>query len=145
MTIRKEALEGVIRASWSHESTSIPDEWDAETAPERGQCVPTSLVVQDYLGGEIERVATFVGDAKETHYRNVVDGELIDFSRNQYPAAQEFTPAPIVGTTDFPTLREYMLSYPATEARYRILAQSVARLIDVDGEPTATPPRTDSL
>lgn len=132
MSISKDFLNTTIRHSWQHETSSTPDEWDAQTAPERGQCVPTALVVQDYFGGEIERLATVVDGNNETHYRNLVDGEIVDFTRAQYPETQELAPAPKELTPEYATLRDYLLSNESTASRYRILAQKVAKLLEID-------------
>lgn len=67
----REAVVAAIRASWSKETTASPDEW-TEDAPALGQCVPSSLVAQELLGGELERLATVRNGARETHYRNVL-------------------------------------------------------------------------
>lgn len=130
--IRKEPLENVMRAAWQNDTTSSPDEWDGNTSPERGQCVPTALVVQDFLGGDIERLATVYNGTKETHYRNIIDGEVFDLTRAQYPDDQEFTPAPLPSNEGDPTIREYVLSYQATEERYHILAQRVTQLLNIE-------------
>ncbi|MGE5298660.1 MAG: hypothetical protein ACM3KF_01325 [Acidobacteriota bacterium] len=65
----REAVVAAIRASWSKETTASPDEW-TEDAPALGQCVPSSLVAQELLGGELERLATVRNGARETHYEN---------------------------------------------------------------------------
>lgn len=123
MNARAERLTTAIQQSWSHETTSTPDEWSAEHSA-RGQCVPTSLVVQDYLGGDLERLATIYRDVRETHYRNVVDGEIIDLSRSQYPADQLFESAPVQGD-----VREYVYANTNTRARYFQLTNGVQKLM----------------
>ena len=62
----REAVVAAIRASWSKETTASPDEWTVD-APALGQCVPSSLVAQELLGGD------------------------------QYPSDQQFEPAPVEG------------------------------------------------
>ena len=127
MPVPHDKLEAAIRASWDSETTTNPDEWDAETAPERGQCVPTSLVAQDYLGGTLDRLATLFGGKRETHYRNILeDGTVIDISRAQYPADQEFAAAPVEGDT-----REYVLANENTRRRYHLLAERVEKLLEL--------------
>ena len=130
-----DTLTNVIRSAWNSETTSIPDEWDAETNPARGQCVPTALVVQDYMGGQIMRVMTYVNGGRETHYRNILpDGSSMDVSGDQYPETQVFSVAPVVGSVEFTTLRDYMLSYPATRHRYELLAAAVNELMALESE-----------
>ena len=119
-------LQEVVRASWNIDTTSSPDEWDAQTAPERGQCVPTALLVQDYLGGDLERLATEFNGARETHYRNVVNGEVVDLTRDQYPDDQQFTPAPVEGD-----VREYVLGNENTRDRYIRLSLRAALLMQL--------------
>ena len=127
MATRIERLTTAITSSWSHETTSTPDEWSEEN-PARGQCVPTSLVVQDYLGGDIERLSTVYQGNTETHYRNIVDGEPLDLSRAQYPEDQVFKPAPVTVDT-----REYVLANANTRARYSKLTAGVQRLMYLQG------------
>ncbi|HRC28501.1 MAG TPA: hypothetical protein PKV96_03910 [Candidatus Saccharimonas sp.] len=119
-------LERIIRASWSLDTTSLPDEWDELSAPERGQCVPTALIVQDCLGGTLERLATDYQGKQETHYRNIIDGTTIDLTRNQYPEDQVFTPAPVEGD-----LRTYVLGNEQTTRRYKALAARVIEAIEL--------------
>ncbi len=127
MPMSPDNLTAAIRASWDKETTTNPDEWDAETAAERGQCVPTALVVQDQLGGDLERLATEYQGGRETHYRNVVDGEVIDLTRAQYPEDQVFEPAPVEGDT-----REYVLGNENTRRRYQLLATRVEALLTLE-------------
>jgi hypothetical protein len=119
-------LERIIRASWSLGTTSLPDEWDELSAPERGQCVPTALIVQDCLGGTLEHLTTDYQGKQETHYRNIVDGTTIDLTRNQYPEDQVFTPAPVEGD-----LRTYVLGNEQATRRYKALAARVIEAIEL--------------
>jgi 5'-nucleotidase len=123
MRTRTERLTTAITESWSAETTSTPDEWGRDNIA-RGQCVPTSLVVQDYLGGDLERLATTYHDTRETHYRNTIDGRVIDLSRPQYPDEQTFEPAPVEGD-----VREYVYANMNTRARYHALSNGVQKLM----------------
>ncbi|QQS21967.1 hypothetical protein IPM09_00200 [Candidatus Saccharibacteria bacterium] len=128
MSFSPDTLTHIVRKSWSKDTTSSPDEWDAGLTPARGQCVPTSLVVQDYLGGTLDRLATEFHGTRETHYRNILgDGTVIDISRDQYPVDQQFEPAPVDGDT-----REYVLENENTRRRYRLLAERVAALLALE-------------
>jgi hypothetical protein len=117
------SLEAAIRQSWSVDTTASPDEWNQENA-ERGQCVPTSLVVQDQLGGDLERLATEFNGKRETHYRNLVDDEVVDLTRGQYPDDQQFEAAPVDGD-----VREYVLGNENTRRRYQALSAAVEKLL----------------
>ena len=123
----REAVVAAIRASWSKETTASPDEW-TEDAPALGQCVPSSLVAQELLGGELERLATVRNGARETHYRNVLpNGEVLDISGDQYPSDQQFEPAPVEGD-----VREYVLGNENTRRRYLLLSARAATLIALE-------------
>lgn len=124
MAQSKEKVVNAIRNSWDSETSASPDEWTIE-APALGQCVPSSLVAQDLLGGELERLATSREGVRETHYRNVLpDGSVLDISGDQYPEGQEFTPAPVDGG-----VREYVLGNENTARRYRLLLDRATTLM----------------
>ncbi len=123
---RKEVITA-IQDSWSKETSASPDEWTSEN-PALGQCVPSSLVVQDFFGGELERLATVRNGKRETHYRNILpDGEIVDISRGQYPDDQEFEPAPVEGD-----LREYVLGNENTRNSHRILGARARVMITLE-------------
>lgn len=119
-----DTITKTIRESWSADTTASPEEW-SETTPALGQCVPSSLVAQDLLGGNLERLATERNGTRETHYRNILpSGELLDISGDQYPADQAFEPAPVEGD-----VREYVLGNENTRRRYQLLlARTAERL-----------------
>lgn len=123
MRTRPERLTAAIAQSWSAETTSMPDEWSPDN-PARGQCTPTSLIVQDYLGGDLERLVTSYRGNRETHYRNIVDGQVVDCVRSQYPTDQTFEPAPIDGD-----IREYVYADNDTRTRYLNLSNRVQKLM----------------
>lgn len=123
MRTRTERLAAAITRSWSPETTSTPDEWGPDN-PARGQCVPTSLVVQDYLGGDLERLATVHGGNRETHYRSIIGSQIVDLSRSQYPTEQTFEPAPVEGD-----VREYVYTNANTRARYFQLTRGAQELM----------------
>lgn len=126
MSYSKETVVAVVRDSWSQETSASPNEWTLDSAA-LGQCVPTSLVVQDLLGGDLERLATERNGKYETHYRNILDdGEVLDVSADQYPAGQQFKPAPVDGDT-----REYVLGNENTRLRYRLLSNRAMALLEL--------------
>jgi len=125
MVYSADTLATAIRSSWDSTTTSTPDEWEPVANPARGQCVPTALVVQDNLGGNLERLATTYNERRETHYRNILpDGTVLDLTRSQYPDEQIFEQTPIEGDT-----REYVLGNEATRRRYTALARRVEALL----------------
>jgi hypothetical protein len=107
-------LTRAIRLAWTS-STSICDHWDAAN-PARGQCAPTALVVQDILGGKLLR-----GEVDgQSHYWNLLpDGTEVDLTREQFV---RFVLRNVEQRT-----RDYVLSYPDTVRRYRILSRCVKK------------------
>jgi hypothetical protein len=113
-----------IRASWSEETASQSDIWTEEN-PARGQCAVSSLIIQDYFGGQLGRV--MVGD--ESHYFNILfghsdkDGIIVDITAEQFTAIKVDYSNPIFRT------REYTLSNEHTKRRYETLKARVEKLI----------------
>jgi hypothetical protein len=75
------ALEEVIRESWCAE-TSIYSDW---THGAYGQCTPTALTIQDYMGGEIGYVNVYIkGNYVDKHFSNVFNRIVYDFTYTQF-------------------------------------------------------------
>ncbi len=124
MEVSKTTLTNALRYGWTSDTSSVPSEW-SETNASRGQCVPTALVAQDYLGGEIEKLVTVFGGKEESHYRNLLDdGSIFDASCSQYPINQVLTPA-VVALNGFSSIREKRLSEPDVMRRYELLKTRV--------------------
>lgn len=124
-------LRHVVESEWDRVTTSIPLEWSKENAM-RGQCVPTALVVQDYLGGDIERVEVVESEAVngETHYKNRLDDKMpVDLTVMQY---LPFAPVKFVAkqvdlvAEGYPSMRERLLGNDLTRSRYEVLRSRVA-------------------
>lgn len=117
-------LEQKLQAAWSAETSSDP-KWSEQNRA-LGQCAVTALIVQDYFAGDIvNSVATHKNGEKVSHYFNVIDDEVIDLTRQQFPDTVTFSdPAPKTG--EYATTRDYMLSYPMTQQRYELLKQRLA-------------------
>jgi len=110
-----EDLHYHLRGAWRADTSAVPDRW-SPSRPAVGQCAITALVVQDFLGGEILR-GRIVGG---THYWNRLPrGQEIDLT------AEQFENEPIISDVE-PRSREYVLSYPATMARYHRLLANLA-------------------
>jgi len=117
-------LRRAIEASWGPDTCFDELEWTPEN-PARGQCVVTSLVVQHFLGGELQKFATTFNGHEESHYYNVLpDGTLVDLSREQYPTDQPLTPSP-VNLHGFANVRDKMMHESHTKQRYELLLQRV--------------------
>jgi hypothetical protein len=123
-TILLEALQQALRTCWSAD-TSASSEWSADNCA-RGQCAVTACVVQDYLGGDIlNTVATLPNGETVSHYFNLIDGQAVDCTHQQFPDGTTFSePAP--KTKGFPSTRAYCLSYEHTARRYELLRERVA-------------------
>lgn len=128
----------VIRAlqeSWDERTSSIPDEW-SECNRARGQCVPSSLIVQDYFGGELERVMATGRALSESHYFNRLDdGGVIDSTAMQYTelAPVKFRRMPVdLAQKNCKSVREYVLKGEQTFARYALLKTRVMDFLGMD-------------
>ncbi len=86
-------------------------------------------MVQDYLGGHIlNTIATLPNNETVSHYLNIVDGKMIDLTRQQFPEGTMFT-KPTEKKGRYSSTREYCLSYESTRLRYEKLRDRVADYI----------------
>jgi hypothetical protein len=109
------ALIEKIAPAWSKETSATPESWRPGN-PAAGQCAVTALVVQDIAGGELLRC---VVDGHVSHYFNrLPDGTEIDLTRSQFKGRSHFSEPEIRN-------RSYVLSYPATAARYELLKERI--------------------
>jgi hypothetical protein len=116
---RLSELEKALEFSWCKETSSDPEIWTKENHA-WGQCAVTSLVLQDYFGGEI--VNCKLGQI--SHYYNIIYGRKIDLTARQFPKGTEI-PEGIPKPGNFESTRQYILSYPETVKRYFILKNLV--------------------
>ena len=115
---------------------ALRESWSAETShggvataanPARGQCVVSSLVVQDFLDGELQRVRVTGGGIDEKHYFNQVDGVRIDVTWSQYSQMDvNFAPSPI-NLKEAATVRDKVLDED-TSRRYELLRERVNKI-----------------
>jgi len=109
-------LEDAIRSSWTREVSEEPDKW-SEDNPAYGCCAVTSMVVRDYLGGELV-IAGVVKDGVrvDRHVWNVLpSGLAVDLSRDQFRNGERYeAPQP---------LNEFTVR--GTQERYELLAARV--------------------
>lgn len=117
-----------LQKSWSADTAYESNDWTLAN-PARGQCAVTSLIIQDFFGGDIVRFAVESNGVHEKHYANIIKGTLIDVTRSQYPDTVVLVISnPDLG--DFSSLRERMLSDDSTKRRYEALKQRVIRKLD---------------
>ncbi|MBW3011844.1 hypothetical protein KY311_01545 [Candidatus Woesearchaeota archaeon] len=120
-----------LKNFWTKETSSDPENWSSEN-PAWGQCAVTSLIINDYLGGEIVWAMASLPDGREiSHYFNSIDGEEKDFTRMQFPEGTRI-PTGVPKTKEFATTRDYVLSYPVTQKRYETLKQKIQEFLGID-------------
>lgn len=115
-----EQIQSAIEASWSAD-TAFPDGTWTPDNPARAHCVVTSLVVQHYLGGDLEKLIGTYNGRPESHYRNILPGgSRVDLTIRQYPSNTrlEVSPVNLHGHKD---ARDKMLHEPDTRTRYELL------------------------
>jgi hypothetical protein len=124
MNITLEAVIEALQKSWAKDTCYEETEW-SEDNPARGQCVVSSLVLQDYFGGELLRYKVSGDGIDETHYCNTFDnGTLMDVTASQYIQPVTFVVAPADLKSYF-TIREKRLADGHTRHRYELLLSRV--------------------
>ena len=115
-----------LRASWCPETSTLGDDLPVDN-PARGQCVVSSLVVQDFLGGDLFRVRVSGDGIDERHYYNVLDDStVIDTTREQYQGRPvSLVPEPVDLEGKYVSIREKVLDNEDTRKRYELLRQLV--------------------
>lgn len=117
-------LSEALRISWAADTAYNPEEWSQENKA-RGQCVVSSLIVQDYLGGELIRYEVNEGSLRETHYMNQLpDGTVVDTTSSQYTLPVNMRRKPI-DAGEFTSIRNKRLADESTATRYEILKNRV--------------------
>lgn len=125
------SLHDIIAAlemAWGADTTYDADGWSKDNKA-RGQCVVSSLVVQDYLGGDLLRYSIDEEDLRETHYANLLEhGVVVDTTASQYshPVTMRIKPIRLDG---FKSIRDKRLADISTRKRYEILKARVDSLL----------------
>lgn len=113
-------IKKVIEVAWSKETSADPDNWTPEN-PAYGQCAVTALIVQDCWGGKL--LKSKVNGV--SHYYNKLDnGFEIDLTRIQFKK-------PVFEGKEIKE-REYVLSFPDTAARYKLLKQNIKNIDELE-------------
>lgn len=99
---------------WSADTSSPTDGW-SQSNPAKNHCSITSLVVQDYFGGEILTTKTSGG----THFYNLIDGKKWDLTVSQFAEPIPFD--------DAPSSRDAALA-DTSEQKYELLATRLKQL-----------------
>ena len=106
---------------WTAETSSSPY-WLPEN-PSQGQCVPTSLIIQDHIGGEIMRGTVHLESGRtDSHYWNLVGDKHLDVTAYQYgPYVTQVTlKEPLLVP-----VRDYVLGNADTNRRYELLKKKI--------------------
>ena len=116
-----------IRASWSAATSQDGESWRPDR-PSHGQCAVSSLLLQEFLGGEIERVYVIQPDGERvSHWRNRIDGDVVDLTLDQFPANVQIEPRE--GTMTKAEAQAYAFTNEATKARFALLKSRVETLL----------------
>ena len=124
-------LTRALQDSWSSETSNWGNELPADN-PARGQCQVSALVIQDYLGGDIARVAVDGEGIKEKHFFNKLEnGTTIDSTAMQYKDVEvSFTNSEIdLAKGNYASVRERCLADEDTRRRYELLKKRVAEKV----------------
>ncbi|MDE1169644.1 MAG: hypothetical protein PW734_00300 [Verrucomicrobium sp.] len=129
------AVEAQVRQAWCRETTYYKETWTPDN-PAAGHCAVTAAWVQEKLGGEIAHVLIDDRGFHDSHFFNILpDGRRADLTRGQFSPDVRFDPplsasneellaatAAMLRQEKFEgSAREFILSYPATKARYDLL------------------------
>ena len=117
-------LEKLLQKSWSKETSYCPNEWN-QSNPSFGQCAITSLIVNDYFGGEIVWAEAVLPDGQKiSHFFNLIDDKEVDLTRSQFPEGT-MIPIGVEKKKNFATTRDYLLSYENKNSRYALLKKNI--------------------
>ena len=126
--ITLQQLTKALHQAWDSDTAYDATEWSSNNKA-RGQCVVSSLLVQDYLGGELVRYEINEGSLHEMHYANQLeDGTIVDTTGSQYlsPVSMKIKPVALKG---FASIRDKRLADTSTARRYEILKKRVEQLL----------------
>lgn len=108
-----------IKNAWCRESCSpsLRENWPNGNIA-KGQCFVTAMAVNEVFGGDVFELRI---TEKEIHYYNVIDGEIVDLSSEQFdePITVDFYRA---GTPIDIVLR---MSDPVKKERYAVLISRI--------------------
>lgn len=117
-------LKLALQKSFSKETSQGKGEW-LENNPVYGHCALASLIVQDWLGGEIAPVWANTPDGRQIkHFNNLIGGITIDATVAQFPQGTEFIKREFGGD-----VRQELLKHKDTQEKYLILKEKVSRKI----------------
>tara|TARA_B100002003_G_C13629173_1_gene322005 strand:+ start:85 stop:462 length:378 start_codon:yes stop_codon:yes gene_type:complete len=124
MGISLKQVESAIKNSWDRETCHYKFLWDDKELPESaGHCRVVSLIVQDFMGGEI-MYSYIRGNPKWDHYWNKLpNGKEVDLTKDQFPKNIKFVKPKIIS-------RKEALSSKRTQTGYEILKKRVKKILE---------------
>lgn len=133
MTPTLQDVAHALALAWNRDTAYDPNDWsDGNKA--RGHCIVSSLVMQDYFGGELLPYVINEGSLKETHYVNKLDnGVIVDVTASQYPDPVQMR-VKSVQLDGYTSIREKRLADASTRKRYEILKTRVEHVLAVKSE-----------
>lgn len=122
-----DAIANAICVSWSSATSQDADAWRPDR-PSHGQCAVTSLLLQELVGGDIERVFAVQPDGEcVSHWRNRIDGKIVDLTSDQFGSDVTFEPRE--GLMAKAEAQAYAFTNEATRARFSLLKSRVQTLL----------------
>lgn len=102
-----ELLRKAIESSWDKDTCYPPMRKEySKNNPAYGQCHCTTLVINDYLGGEI---LEYIFKDETGHYSNYINGAEIDFTRCQFSPDEVFPEPRIIQRSNTKNTEEYFI------------------------------------
>lgn len=129
MKIYVDELVAALHASWAADTAFDASDWSPDN-PARGHCVVSALVVQDYLGGDLQRYEV-EGEVRETHYVNMLNhGAILDATGSQYDGLKVHLTPTATDLKGFASIREKRLADESTRRRYEMLKTRVQSVLN---------------
>lgn len=129
-------LQYLVRTSAARHTSVSPGQWSSDN-PLYGHCAVTTVLVQDFFDGVIQR-GELPKDWQErlgfrSHYWNILPGGArVDLTRDQFPPDfpyEDFISGRLGDTRDDIDKREHILRNLETRSRYGILRDRVMQLL----------------
>jgi hypothetical protein len=111
-----EEFKGKLMAAWCQATSYYKEQWTPEN-PACGQCLVSSMLVQDRFGGSLIFADAILPDgtlAEGGHFYNEIGGKRVDLTESQFPAGTQIIKKQR-------TLRYFVEQNADTMARYNLL------------------------
>lgn len=125
------ALQKALLQAWNADTSYDSEHWSPSN-PAWGQCAVTSLIVQDFAGGDIlvTEVRLPNGETTKHFYNKLYTPSVceIDLTREQFPP-DTLLPDASSTVEGYSSVREYILAFPSTVQRYQALRRAVTSML----------------